>query len=65
MNAKLLPIALLGFLAIGAIVPPWMYFVEEHTATLPEYVGFLVQLTLPALVLLFVAGWLQPRGRGA
>lgn len=56
------PLALLAALAAVALVPPWMHFVDTYAPTLPTEMQFLAQASLPLLVLLFLAGWLQPGG---
>jgi hypothetical protein len=62
MNVFELGFALVGFLALVAVVPAWMFFVRDYQAIggLPTEVQFLAALSLPAVALLFLASWLQP-----
>lgn len=62
MNAYKLPFALLAFFGLVGVVPVWVYYLDSYTTQLPTEVQFLATLTLPAVVLLFLASWLQPRG---
>lgn len=59
MNAFELGFALLTFFAIVAVIPAWMWFLGNYTAGLPTEARFLAQLSLPALVAMFVASWVS------
>lgn len=61
MNPTKFPFALLGFLGFVAIMPAWVYFTNQYVAGLPDYEAFILQLMMPAFVLLFVVSWIQPR----
>lgn len=65
MNPLKAPFAFLGFLALMAVLPPWMWFIQNRTASMPVEVRVLMALALPACGLLFLVGWLQPRGGSA
>lgn len=62
MNPIKLPLALFGFFGFVAVVPVWIYFVQQYSGNLSPESQFISQLVLPATVLLFLASWLQPRG---
>lgn len=62
MNAFQVPFGLLGLVAFALVVPPWVWFVDNRTSTMPPEVQVLTALALPAIAALFVASWLQPRG---
>lgn len=62
MNAFQIPFALLAFLAFVAVMPPWMWFLNHYSAGLSPETAFIAQLTLPAMVGLFIASWLDPGG---
>jgi len=64
MKPWLYPLGLIGLLAIVALTPPWMHFVDTYAARLPTEMVFLAQFTLPVVGLLYLAGWLQPGGVG-
>ena len=51
-----------AFLAFVAVVPAWMFFVENYTGGLSTETSFLATMVLPATAALFLAGWLQPGG---
>jgi uncharacterized membrane protein len=62
MNPYEFPLALLAFLSFVAVVPVWVWFVQSYP-TISEMsmpVRFLVQLSLPATVGLYLVSWLQP-----
>lgn len=63
MNPYKMPFALVGFLGFVMVVPPWMWFLDNYPAVsqLSTTERFLANLILPALLLLFIAGWVQPR----
>lgn len=58
MNPYRLPIAIFGFVGLVALMPAWMWFSAEYTASLPTQTAFLAQLVLPAVILLFIGSWL-------
>lgn len=62
MNPLRLPLALFTFLAIGALMPVALYFVDEYTIGLSAETTFIASMAIPAMVLLFAASWLQPGG---
>jgi len=57
VNAARLPVALLAFIGLVAIVPAWMWFVGKYTASMPTETAWIARFSLPAVSLLFVAGW--------
>lgn len=60
MNAFRFPFALIGFLGFVLVAPGWMYFVYEY-ASLGVESQFLASMVLPALALLYLVSWVQPR----
>lgn len=56
------PFALLGVLLIAALTPPWIWFVNEYTGNLGTAAQFIAQFILPAMLLLFLASWVDPGG---
>ena len=66
MNVFEFPFALLAFLGLVAVTPLWMHFISTstYTAGLPTETTFLLQFTLPAFGLLFIAGWVGTDGGG-
>lgn len=58
MTPERLPIALLAFVGLVAVIPAWMWFVGEYSATLPAETAWLVRFSLPAVSLLFAGSWL-------
>jgi hypothetical protein len=61
MNPFDFPFALIAFFGLVAVVPVWMFFVFRYppAQALPMEARFLATLTLPAVVALFAASWLQ------
>jgi len=57
VNAAQLPVALLAFVAILAMIPPWMHFIGEFSAGMPTASAWIARFTFPAVVLLFVGSW--------
>lgn len=59
-----LPFALLAFLAVVAVTPVWVWFAWESSfaAALTTEARFLAGLALPAMLLLMLASWVEPRG---
>jgi Sec-independent protein secretion pathway component TatC len=55
------PMMLFVFLGFVAVIPGWVYFTmsHPHVSDLQLEARFLVQLALPASLLLFLAGWLE------
>jgi hypothetical protein len=62
MRAVEMPFALFAFFAIVAVVPVWMWFVDNYTAGLHLEEQFLATFSLPVLLLFFLAGWLEASG---
>jgi len=58
MNAEQLPIALIAFMAFVALMPAWMHFSGEYTASMPAAASWIARFTMPAAALLFVGSWL-------
>lgn len=58
MNPYRLPMALIAFIGIVAVVPAWMWFVAEYSAQLPTETAWLAAFSLPAIVMLFLVSWL-------
>jgi len=55
-------IPLFTLFIIIAVLPPWTFFVSNYTGGLPIHIQFFANLILPALAVLFVAGWVDPGG---
>lgn len=62
MNPLELPLALFALFGIVAVTPVWLWFVAEYGAQLPAEARYIAQMAFPMLLLLFVAGWVQPGG---
>lgn len=62
MNGYQVPFALIGLVSFALVTPPWLWFVSNQTGAMRPETQVLVALALPAMALLFLAGWLQPRG---
>lgn len=61
MRSHELPIALLGFAAIVAVLPAWLHFSGSFDAPVGGH-GFLAALVLPATILLYTVSWVHPAG---
>lgn len=48
---------LLAFLGLGAVVPGWVYWVDSSAGALSAEATFLATFTLPAVVFLYLVGW--------
>lgn len=59
MRTDELPLALLGFLAIVAVVPAWVHYSGSFDPASGGH-GLLASLMLPAVVLLFAVSWISP-----
>jgi hypothetical protein len=55
------PLALLGFLGLVAVAPPWFWFINNYSglSALGPSSTFMINLMFPALVLIFIASWLE------
>lgn len=62
MNPYNMGVALFAFCGLVAVVPAWMWFVNEHAPGLPTEARFMATFALPVVILLFIAGWIQPGG---
>jgi len=58
MTPERLPLAIVAFLGLVAIVPAWMHFVGTYTAGMPTESAWIARFSLPAVVLLFAGSWL-------
>jgi len=58
MNAQQLPIAIIAFIGIVALVPAWLHFTGEYTGSMPAATAWIARFSLPAVALLFVGSWL-------
>lgn len=58
MTPERLPIAILAFVGVVAIVPAWIHFVGVYTADMPAESAWLARFSLPAMALLFAGSWL-------
>jgi len=58
MLPERLPIAILSFIGLVAIVPAWMHFVGVYTADMPVESAWIARFSLPAVALLFAGSWL-------
>lgn len=58
------PFLLFAFLGFVAVTPVWMWFTSQHPAISQMQIEarFMIQFTLPASLLLFLAGWFDPGG---
>lgn len=56
------PFALFTIIAIAAVVPPWLYFIQEYGPELSQQAEFLAIFVFPAMLLLFLGSWLEPGG---
>lgn len=54
--------ALITFLGFVAIVPAWVWWVNNNVAALSLEATFLATFVLPATILLYLASWLQRSG---
>lgn len=59
MRSHQLPVALLAFLGLVAIVPAWVYFTNDYVTLRPEGT-ILASLVLPSTILLFLTSWIKP-----
>jgi len=59
------PFAIMAFLGFVLVIPPWMWFISSYpsvsTLSLPSQ--FLINMLLPALVLLGLASWIEGGSR--
>lgn len=55
--------AILAFLGFAAFVPVWIHFVNVYAiqANVSAEFQWLVTFTLPAALILYLAGWVEPR----
>jgi len=55
------PFALLGFLGLVAVAPIWFWFTSNYRSVsqLSAESQLLVNIMFPALVLLFLASWIE------
>lgn len=60
MNALEFPFALFAFISLVALIPGIYYFVGEYAPKLPPEAQFMATFAMPAIVMLFVAGWVEP-----
>lgn len=56
------PLAFFALIGFVALIPAWMWFLQDRSAALPLEAQFLAGIALPALAILFLASWLQPGG---
>lgn len=58
MTPERLPIALLAFIAMVALMPAWMWFSGQYASQLPTESSWLVRFSFPAISMLFAVSWL-------
>jgi len=58
MNPAQLPIAIITFIGLVALIPAWLHFVSVFAPNMSAAGAFIARFTLPALSLLFVGGWI-------
>lgn len=58
MNPEQLPIAILAFIGLVAIIPAWIHFIGAFTGDMPPESAWLARFSLPAVALLFAGSWL-------
>jgi len=58
MTPERLPIAIVAFIGLVAIVPAWLHFVGVYTADMPAESAWIARFSLPAVALLFAGSWL-------
>lgn len=55
------PIAILGFLGMVMVAPPWFYFINNYPGM--DQLGapstFMINMLFPAMVLIFITSWLE------
>lgn len=60
------PFALMSFFGLVAVVPAWVWFINQYPSvsnlSLPSQ--FLVNLILPAMIVLGLASWIEGGARG-
>lgn len=59
MRADRVPFAIVAFLGFIALLPVWVWFMNE-SFVLPNKDSFLATLILPAALLLFITSWIKP-----
>jgi len=63
MRHEDLPVALLAFLALVAVVPLWTHWTGAFEPRVPQH-GAMAGMLLPVLILLFVFSWVSPHLTG-
>jgi len=55
------PLAILGFLGLVAVAPPWFWFINNYggVSQLGAPSVFMLNMLFPALVLIYIASWLE------
>jgi len=55
------PLALLGFMGLVAVAPPWFWFINNYSgvSSLGATSTFMINLLFPALVVIYLASWLE------
>jgi len=62
MSPYSFPLALFAFFGFVAIIPVWMWFLNDRLPGLPLEFQFIAGLVLPAMLLVFLGSWMQPGG---
>ena len=58
MLPERLPLAVLAFVGLVAIVPAWMHFVGVYAPEMPAESAWIARFSFPAVALLFAGSWL-------
>ncbi|MFW5949418.1 MAG: hypothetical protein ACOCSD_07470 [Halolamina sp.] len=58
MTPERLPLAIVAFLGLVAIVPAWVHFVGVYAPDMPAESAWIARFSLPAVALLFAGSWL-------
>lgn len=55
------PIAIVGFLGLVMVAPPWFWIINNHPSmsSLNPSSQFMINMLFPALVLLYLTSWYQ------
>lgn len=62
MSPYTLPLALITFLSFAVTTPIMFFFLNTYASSLPIVTRFLAYLVPPVVVVLYIAGWVQPGG---
>lgn len=54
------PFALFTIITVAAVVPPWMWFLDNYLGQLSMTSQFFALLAMPAVLILFLGSWIEP-----